>query len=372
MNLEEIQQLEEANGSSGDESGSSTLIFGGPKVGKTEEAGKLAEFYKLIWFDLENGSKTLRTRIPREFHKNIELIKLPDTKNNPVAINTLLKVFTGQRCVICARHGIIGCVGCTKENLPSTIVELNKLNKKEHLVVTDGLAQLTDSAYNLVSGGDPNYKLEWDDWLKENQLLAMILSQTQQARYNSLFITHEVEVEMEDGTKQLVPLAGTKPFSSRVAKFFDNVVYMRYKMKKFEKGASQDFAINVVAGNRSGLKLENGISLVDLIKNNGTVMSLEDYRKNQAVPVVGNPQVKNNSPAPTTVIPKSADAIKALLQKKIPIESVPEVAKPAQPEPVKPITTTAADKKPVQVIRSSAEILRERLLQKAAPVVATK
>ena len=187
--------------------GSTTLIFGEPKVGKTELAGRLAEYFKIIWLDLENGSRTLRTRIPKEFHKNIELVKIPDTRTNPVGIETLLKIYTGAPVNICNLHGIVNCVSCGKIPNSSTRICLNELNREEHLVVCDGLSQLTDSAYAKIGKGDPTYKFEWDDWLAMNQLLAMVLSAQQQAKYNSLFITHEVEVEMEDGSKKIVPLA---------------------------------------------------------------------------------------------------------------------------------------------------------------------
>ena len=156
--------------------GSTTLLYGEPKTGKTELAGRLAEYFKIIWFDLENGSRTLRTRIPKAYHPNIELIKIPDTRTNPVGINTLLKVYTGAPVQICNIHGLIGCVSCAKIQGGTTRVCLNELNKEEHLVVCDGLSQLTDSAYSQISGGDPTKKFEWDDWLKLNQLLAMVLS----------------------------------------------------------------------------------------------------------------------------------------------------------------------------------------------------
>ena len=55
------------------------LIYGGPKTGKTLLAGKLAEHYKLIWIDLENGHDTL-FQLPQEWKERIEIISLPDTQ----------------------------------------------------------------------------------------------------------------------------------------------------------------------------------------------------------------------------------------------------------------------------------------------------
>lgn len=233
------------------------LVFGAPKSGKTQLAGELASHYKILWFDLENGFETL-LKLPKESQSNIELITLPDTKVYPIAIETMLKVITGNKVEICEAHGKVSCQVCKK--LPDSqysIVELNSLND-EWVVVVDSLTQLSNSAMNhLTKNCDELYKPEWSDYRNQGQLLDKFLSQIQQAKFNVVCITHECETEMEDGKKKLVPVAGTTNFSRNTAKYFDHVVYSELKNKSHKFASSTTYANNVLTGSRSDVTLES-------------------------------------------------------------------------------------------------------------------
>jgi len=61
------------------------LVYGPPKVGKTELVGALSEEFNLLWFDLEKGAATLY-KLPVEQQDKIELISLPDSRSYPIAI----------------------------------------------------------------------------------------------------------------------------------------------------------------------------------------------------------------------------------------------------------------------------------------------
>ena len=74
----------------------SVLVFGPPKCGKTQLVGQLATKYKLIWFDLENGSATLH-KLPPEAQDRVELISLPDSRSYPIAIETLYRDWETDR-----------------------------------------------------------------------------------------------------------------------------------------------------------------------------------------------------------------------------------------------------------------------------------
>ena len=89
------------------------IIYGAPKSGKSLLAGKLAEHYDLIWFDLENGHETL-FQLPESWQKRIELIDIPDTRSFPIAIETCLKLVKGA-VSICEAHGKCSCLVCKKE-----------------------------------------------------------------------------------------------------------------------------------------------------------------------------------------------------------------------------------------------------------------
>lgn len=250
------------------------LVFGGPKSGKTELVSKLAARFRLKWFDLENGYTTL-LKLPKEQQERIDLISIPDTKVYPIAIETMLKVVTGNRVEICEPHGKVSCPLCKKD--PATYkfseIELNKLAADEILVV-DSLTQLSNSAMNhLTKTQDELYRPEWSDYRNQGQLLDKFLSQIQQAKYNVVCITHETETEMEDGRKKLVPVAGTTSFSRNTAKYFDHVIYCDVKNKKHGAASSTIYMNNVVTGSRTGVEIEKNEapSLLDIFKTGGLV-----------------------------------------------------------------------------------------------------
>lgn len=253
------------------ESGESALLFGPPKTGKTLAAGQLAKYFnRVILFDLENGVQTLMTHLSKELQDKIEVVQIPDSRVNPVAVRTMLKVFTGQKVDICNKHGKVMCIDCAKDKSPVTTVELSKLTRDD-VVIVDSLSQLSDSVYAHVMGQsrlNDLAKPEWDDWGQMGNLLAMILSQIQTTPYNIVFISHETMVEMPDKSMKLVPIAGTREFSKRVAKFFGHVVYFEVALGKFKQGSSPLYKMNVVAGSRSGLIIDGEkVTLGDLLKS---------------------------------------------------------------------------------------------------------
>ena len=244
------------------------LIYGPPKTGKTELAGKLAEFKKLIWFDLEAGYATL-LKLPEEWKERIEIISLPDTRSFPIAIETCLKVIKGSKVKICEEHGKVSCPTCTKAGKESVEVELNALDQ-DTVVVFDSLTQLTASAIAHITQGKPDdYKLDYSDWGNLGKLMEIFLSHIQQANYNVVCISHETEAELEDGKVKLVPVAGTRAFSRNTAKYFDHVVYAEVKNKKHNFYSSTTSANNLNTGSRTGIALESitDSPLITLFRN---------------------------------------------------------------------------------------------------------
>ena len=232
------------------------LIYGPPKTGKSQLAGSLSEFKKLIWFDLENGYTTL-LKFPQEWKERIEIISIPDTRSFPVAIETCLKVIKGGKVDICEEHGKVGCPLCKKDGKAFSTVELNTLSE-DTVVVFDSLTQLTNSAISHITKGQPDdYKLDYNDWGNLGKLMEIFLSHIQQASYNVVCISHETEAELEDGKTKLVPVAGTRAFSRNTAKYFDHVVYAEVKNKKHNFYSSTTSASNLNTGSRTGISLES-------------------------------------------------------------------------------------------------------------------
>lgn len=289
------------------------LIFGGPKSGKTELAGRLAEFYDLIWVDMENGHETL-FKLPAEWQQRIELINLPDTRSYPVAIETVLKMVKGP-ATICEQHGKVGCMVCkrqeaeehkscqqdeaTKHSITErlfTSVNLPALGP-DKVVVFDSLTQLSNSAIANITKNEPDdYKLNYDDWGNLGKLLDIFLSHIQQAGYNVVVISHEVEAETEGKKKTLVPVGGTRNFSRNVAKYFDHVVYAERKNRKHVFASSTSYSNTILTGSRTDvvMEAEENPSLLSIFKPElmSTKSTGDVGKKAEEAKTVGQTQVQ--------------------------------------------------------------------------------
>lgn len=234
------------------------LIYGAPKRGKTHLAGTLASKYKLIWFDLESGVDTLRD-LPVEQQENITLIKVTDSWNMPIAVETIITVLSqpAKSHKICDAHGKISCPVCSKD--PEATHEsicLAALDK-DTVVVIDSLTQL-DASMRALIGKDlaDVQKFEFDHWEHLRKLSTKIGQSMQSAPCHLVCITHEQEVEMEDGKKMLVPVIGSSSFARSVAKFFSDVIYCDVRNKAYVAASSVGHSSMVTAGSRNGTILE--------------------------------------------------------------------------------------------------------------------
>lgn len=240
-------------------------VYGPPKAGKTELVGKLAEHYNLIWFDAEKGWNTL-LKLPPSWQERINVIHVPDSKVFPIAAETWLKVIKGTKTEICETHGKVSCALCKKEGKYIETVEL-QATPANTIVVFDSLTQLSQSFIAHITKSQPDeYKLQHDDWGNLKVLVEKFLSQVQAAGYNIVCITHEEEVDMEDGKKKIVPVCGSSKSSRNTAKYFDHVVYCEVRNKKHVAGSSTAYAMNMITGSRTDVVMEkqDAPSLLDI------------------------------------------------------------------------------------------------------------
>jgi hypothetical protein len=229
------------------------LVYGPPKVGKTELVGALSSKFNLLWFDLERGSATLH-KLPTAQQDKIELIALPDSRSYPIAIETCLKVIKGHPCIIDSDTGKV--VPKKIEGKEYTDVNLNTLGP-DWIVVFDSLTQLTSSAIAHITKNQPDdYKMNYDDYGNLGKLMDIFLSHVQQARFNVVCISHETEAELEDGKVRIVPTAGTRAFSRNTAKYFGHVVYCQVANKKHIFSSSTTSLLNVIVGSRTDVATE--------------------------------------------------------------------------------------------------------------------
>ena len=239
------------------------LIYGESMTGKTTLAGTLASKYKMIWFDLEKGYESL-LKLPEAAQENVELLQIPDTKIFPIAIETILKVFTGKEVFICGEHGKVACPICKKAGAPETRVCLNELDEN-YIVVIDSLTQLSASTLNfLMKDKEDTAKPEWDIYRSQGALLEKILSCMQQSKHHIVCISHVVESQQEDGKTKLFPVCGTSNFSRNCPRFFDDVVYVELKNKKHTATCSTTYANNITAGSRLGHAIGEDMNLLSL------------------------------------------------------------------------------------------------------------
>lgn len=254
MKLSQLQQLPNQR----------ICVYGEPKTGKTELVAKLAEKYNLLWFDLENGFSPL-FKLPKEWQERIDLVRVPDTQNYPIAIETMLKVITGSKLLICNEHGKAGCTMCMKSGGATTEVCLKDLaNKHDTIVVVDSMTQLANSAMNWIMTKSKDDKPGWPEFRQQGTIMDKFLGDTQQSTWNIVCITHVSEVEQEDGKTKLVPVAGTRNFSRNTAKYFDHVVYCRVANKKHSFGSGTTFDTQALTGSRTDASIE-GMEIPSLL-----------------------------------------------------------------------------------------------------------
>lgn len=288
----------------------SILIYGPPKCGKTELAAtvaKVPEIENVYWFDLENGSDTLsdmvrRGKLSSEQAEKITLFKVPDVRDSPVAMETLLKSICTRAAVeICDNHGRVGCPTCIKDKGSFTKFHHASCTPKD-IIVIDTLSQASVSAMNMACRNQPvEFKPTWDEYGLQTKWLSDLLTTVQAAQYtNFICITHDMILEEEGKSDKVVPLCGTKAFSNTTAKYFGTVIYTEMKMKQHKAGSSTKYNSSTQTGSRLGIELEKekdpDLSIV--LKNAGffTGIRLEspteaieaEAKVEEAAPVVSN------------------------------------------------------------------------------------
>lgn len=266
MKLSQLISASNAAGIKAPKRTHSMLVYGMPKVGKTELAATIAKLDavdNIYWFDLENGADTIldmyrRGRLTLEQLDKITLIKVPDTRENPTGMETLLRAIATRNPVkICEEHGKVACPQCTKDGSPVIDFCHSRLTDRD-VIVIDSLSQAGVSALNMAMiGKAQEAKAEWDHYGMQGRFLSDLLTVIQAAQYtNFICITHVQVLEDDAGKDVYSPMCGTKTFSAGVAKYFGSIIYAEMKMKKHKAGSSTSYNAMTQAGSRIGIVLE--------------------------------------------------------------------------------------------------------------------
>lgn len=236
------------------------IAYGLPKVGKTELVGELAEHgFTLWWFDFENGSITLDRSVSETAKERINVFQIPDTKDFPIGIEVVLKVMKPGKHWICHKHGVVACGLCGKDNPAKKGFDQydNTIFGDYDIVVFDSLTQISNSAMSHIGKNfDDTWKPEWEHYRTQGAMLDRFLSGVQNAPYHVIVLSHENEIERVDGTKQIVPVAGTTNFSRNTAKYFDEVIHLEIVNRTHRAASSTTYSIKTLTGSRSRLEIE--------------------------------------------------------------------------------------------------------------------
>lgn len=244
----------------------SILVYGMPKVGKTELAATIAKIpaiKRVYYFGGENGHETIldmyaRGKLTLEHLEKITLVNIPDTREAPIFIETLLKaIATAAPVKICEAHGRVACPTCTRAKAAFIDFDHSSLTE-EDAVIIDSMSQAGVSALNAAMRGmSQETKAGWDEYGLQGKWLSDICTTIQAGKFtNFICITHVQVLEDENGKDVYTPLCGTKSFSSGMAKYFGSVVFCEMKMKKHKAGSSTVYNAMTQAGSRIGLVLE--------------------------------------------------------------------------------------------------------------------
>lgn len=232
------------------------LVFGDPKIGKSTLVSQLAEDgWNLIWISSDNGHSILR-KLSATAQSRIELIRLPDTRDYPVAVDAFRRLFSYQPCNFCDTHGKHDCSVCATANNSFTKINLCSI-PADTVVVWDNGSQLSDSYLSLITKGKPvDYKLQLDDWGSLMFHLKKGLMDIQVAPFHFIMIAHAVEEAMTDGSKKIMPAIGSSQFAPKVGGYFDHVIYCHGQNNKHKFASGSTYMNNVVTGSRTDVLIE--------------------------------------------------------------------------------------------------------------------
>lgn len=251
------------------------MIYGEPFTGKSHLAATVCELgFRVIWISTDRGLEHLRL-LSDEAKERLEIIYLPDSRDNPVAYTSTMGIFSGRYLSICHQHGAKNCRFCQQNNLGVTPVQLEKCGH-DTVVVLDHLTQVSESAMNLAirysinkKEKDANnitwsmtdedalvlYKPGYGQWQYLWNYMSELLNKIQMAPYHVVAISHVVETRQEDGERRLVPHGGSDRFSRTVPRYFDHIITTEVMNGRHVFSSATTDKTKLIAGSRTDISI---------------------------------------------------------------------------------------------------------------------
>lgn len=274
--------------------GETILIYGKAKVGKSTLAATIAKVPRIThidWFDNENSTARLKNLVltgflTKEEAEKIRIFSIRDSVELPLAFESLQKLVGLKRPInFCNAHGrdMALCAEC-KKDAPQ---EYQTFDMKDHnantAIVIDSGSQYSDSIMHAYTKGEMEKGTSGlDNYRLQGLRLTEFLTEVQRGKTNWVVITHELAVEFEAGTERIAPLdykgpktekyypmIGTKPFSTKVGKYFGHVAHLEVSLRQHKGGSSTTYKADVITGSRTDWHIEK-----QLDANKKPIMSL--------------------------------------------------------------------------------------------------
>lgn len=230
-------------------------VYGESGTGKSTLVSQLAEKKKLIWLACDGQGYIVIDKLPLAWQENVDIVILPDTRDSPIAHDTVRRLMKGTLASVCHHHGVISCSVCARNGLPSSSYEFRK-NDSDTIVVVDHATRITDSYMaNVCKGKDIDYKPKLDDWGSLRFHLASLMGDVQAARFNVVVICQAMQAEEEDKTKKLMPSVGSYEFGRMVNQFFDDIVYCEVVNGVHKFGSSTTYSMRCQTKSRRDIDI---------------------------------------------------------------------------------------------------------------------
>lgn len=245
------------------------LVFGDAFTGKTSLVAQLARKYKLKWVDTDAGYSAIFKALPEEYWKNIDLVEVRETPAKAVSAATVHRILSARGPIrISDSTGVVNCVETTKNG--GTFTEWDPTTWDTNTVlVFDSLSTIGDSAIKHYLGGTTTMEFgekSFKHYDKQGLLLTAILGLSQRMKCHVVFITHQEELEMEDGKKKLAPVCGTRNLSTRVGRYFSHCLHCSIKNKKHVVNSNTVGDLRVIAGSRQRVEVTDTESLLKIFE----------------------------------------------------------------------------------------------------------